>query len=97
MQHRQFYVTELIITDRVLPSRGGDLIVVKRENAGYLDWEVVHRTTERVTILNEPYHLQIQGPEGTFAGDAVLVRTDGISHVFRGTGHLVGFTNELFD
>ncbi len=97
MQHRRFYVSELIISERVLASRGGDLIVVRRENSDDLDWELIHRTLERVSIEQLPYHLQIQSPEGRFAGDAVLVRSDGISHVFRGAGDLVGFTDEFFD
>lgn len=97
MQHRQYFITELIISERVLPSRGGDLMVVRRENSEFLDWEVVHRTTEHVTVIEQPYHLHIHSPEGRFAGDAILVRTDGISHVFRGVGDLVGFFDEFFD
>lgn len=89
-------MTELIISERVLPSRGGDLIVVRRDNAEYLDWELVHKTNERVTVIEQPYHLQIHSPEGRFAGDAVLVRSDGISHVFRGAGNLAGFLEEHF-
>ncbi len=97
VQYRRYYVSELIVSERVLPTRGGDLVVVKRENSDDLDWELVHRTTERVTVDQLPYHLQIRGPEATFAGDAVLVRSDGISHVFRGVGELVGFSADLFD
>lgn len=97
MQYRRFYITELIISQRVLPSRGGDLIVVSRENAEYLDWEIVHKTHERVTVIEQPYHLQMHSSEGRFAGDAILVRSDGISHVFRGAGDLVGFSSEMFD
>lgn len=38
----------------------------------------------------------MSSPEGNFAGSALLVRSDGSAHVFRGAGELDGFTDELF-
>lgn len=56
-----------------------------------LDWELVHRSSERWLLPPEPYDLDMAGPGGRFVGPAILVRSDGHSHVFRGVGRLEGF------
>lgn len=74
-----------------MPSKGGDLIVASREQTLDLDWELIHRSSERWPMRQEPYDLIMDGPEGNFSGPAILVRSDGHSHVFRGVGKLEGF------
>lgn len=66
-------------------------MVARRSDNPNLDWELVHQSTEIEHIDKAPYRLDMSGPEGSFSGDAVLVRSDGTSHVFRGAGDLDGF------
>ena len=91
MQHYRFVIETLTASGRRIPSQGGDLMVAQRDNSDSLDWELVHRTSEIVTLVQAPYVLEMDGPEGTLSGPAVLVRSDGRSHVFRGAGPLEGF------
>ncbi len=97
VRHRRYYVTSLAIDGRRIPSRGGDLIVAQRDESPELDWELVHQSSEDVTIENAAYTIHIGSPEGDFAGSALLVRSDGRSHVFRGAGDLDGFDVSCFD
>ncbi len=62
-----------------------------KDQTGDLDWELIHRSSRRHEIAQEPYDLEMSGPEGDFSGPAILVRSDGHSHVFRGVGRLDGF------
>ena len=91
MQHRRFYVTTLTVDGEVLPSHGGDLVVARRVENPAIDWELVHQTSEDVRLEPAPCTVEIGTPEGDFSGPAILVRTDGRSHVFRGAGDLAGF------
>lgn len=91
MRHRRYYIQTLSASGRAVPSTGGDLIVASKDQTGDLDWELVHRSSRPYLIRQEPYDLEMSGPEGTFSGPAILVRSDGRSHVFRGVGELVGF------
>ena len=96
MRHRRYYIQSLITSGRTVPSSGGDLIVAAKEQTEDLDWELIHRSSERYAIRQEPYDLEMTGPEGTFSGPAILVRSDGLSHVFRGVGRLEGFDPSQF-
>ncbi len=96
MQHRSFYVESLHLTGRPVPTQGGDLVVVKRPESE-LDWELILRSPERYQIDKSPYDLEIVCPDGEFSGPAILVRSDGLSHVFRGVGDLEGFHDGFFD
>ncbi len=62
-----------------------------------LDWELVHQSSEDVHIEQAAYTVHLGSPEGDFAGSALLVRSDGRSHVFRGAGDLEGFSEDQFD
>ena len=98
MRHRRYYIQTLTTSGRPVPSTGGDLIVAAKDQTVDLDWELIHRSSERHIIAQEPYDLEMSGPEGTFSGPAILVRSDGRSHVFRGVGRLEGFDpRELSD
>lgn len=91
MQHRRYLITELTMSGRVIAGRGGDLLVARRDDNPALDWELVYQTEERTVIEQSPYRLLMGGPEGELSGAAILVRSDGRSHVFRGAGDLAGF------
>jgi len=97
MQHRRYYITDLTLSGQVLDGRGGDLIVAKRDESPDIDWELVFQTKIETPIEQAPFRLLMDGPEGELAGAAVLVRSDGTSHVFRGAGELVGFTEDMFE
>lgn len=97
MQHRRIFVDGLIASDRDFPSLGGNLLVVRRQESPNLDWELVIQTREQIHVEQAPYQLLMSGPEGNFTGSAILVRSDGRSHVFRGVGDLGGFADEDFN
>jgi len=97
MQHRRFYVTTLTVDGQVLPSHGGDLVVAQRVENPAIDWELVHQTSEDVELAAAPCTLEIGSPDGNFSGNALVVRSDGRSHVFRGAGELVGFDGFVAD
>ncbi len=94
VKHRRYYIESLRTSGRVMPSRGGDLIVAAKEQTGDIDWELIQRSSKRWPMKQEPYDLEMSGPEGSFSGPAILVRSDGRSHVFRGVGVLEGVTED---
>lgn len=96
MQHRRIFVDGLVASGRDFPSLGGNLLVVRRAESPDLDWELVIQTQELFQVEQAPYQLLMSGPEGNFTGSAILVRSDGRSHVFRGAGDLGGFAEEDF-
>lgn len=91
MRHRRYYIRSLSTSGRAMPSTGGDLVVAAKDQTDDLDWELIHRSSEVWPLRKEPYDLDMEGPEGRFTGPAILVRSDGRSHVFRGVGTLQGF------
>ena len=91
MRHRRYLIQSLWTSGLPVPTTGGDLLVAAKDQTDDLDWELVHRSSEDVPLRKEPYDLDMVGPDGRFAGPAILVRSDGRSHVFRGVGHLQGF------
>ncbi|MGH1493088.1 MAG: hypothetical protein ACRBK7_27445 [Acidimicrobiales bacterium] len=91
MRHRRYYIESLWTSGLSVPSRGGDLIIAAKTQTADLDWELIHRSSKKWPLKKEPYDLDMEGPEGRFAGPAILVRSDGHSHVFRGVGNLEGF------
>lgn len=91
VRHRRYYIESLRTSGRLVPSLGGDLVVAAKEQTGDIDWELIHRSSRRHLLKQEPYDLEMEGPAGRFCGPAILVRSDGRSHVFRGVGRLDGF------
>ena len=96
MQHRSYFVDEVSASGMAFPAVGGKLLVVRRPESPSLDWELVVQTKRHHRVDQAPYDLSITGPDGTFNGSAILVRSDGHSHVFRGAGDLDGFTDADF-
>ena len=92
MQHRRYFITGLTMSGQIIEGRGGDLLLARRDDNPVLDWELVYQTEVTTDIEQSPYRLLMDGPEGELSGAAILVRSDGKSHVFRGAGDLTGFT-----
>jgi len=97
VRHRRYYIASLRTSGLPVPQHGGDLLVASTEENSDLDWELIYRSSEHWVLRNEPYDLEMEGPEGAFGGPAILVRSDGRSHVFRGVGTLDGFDQSAFD
>ncbi len=97
MQHRRFFVDAVTASGQVFPPVGGNLLVVRRPESPNLDWELVVQTRETHLMQQAPYDLLMVGPGGSFSGSAILVRSDGHAHVFRGAGDLGGFAEDQFD
>lgn len=91
MRHYRYYIEDLELSGRTLDGVGGDLIVAEFEGRADLDWELVFRSQVSEEVESAPFDLVMSGPEGELSGPAILVRSDGISHVFRGAGELKGF------
>jgi len=96
MFHRRYLIQSLHTSGRSVPAVGGDLIVARSEENDNIDWELIYRSSETCRIAQAPYDLDMVGPEGRFSGPAILVRSDGRSHVFRGVGVLDGFDPAVF-
>ncbi len=97
MRHRRYYIQSLWTSGVSVHEVGGDLIVASSEANNDLDWELIYRSSENHRLPQAPYDLEMVGPEGRFGGPAILVRSDGRSHVFRGVGTLEGFDPSAFD
>ncbi|MDH3680774.1 MAG: hypothetical protein OEV40_12580 [Acidimicrobiia bacterium] len=97
MRHRRYFIQSLRTSGLPVPERGGDLIVAATDENDDLDWELIYSSSENWRLAKEPYDLEMTGPECQFAGPAILVRSDGRSHVFRGVGTLDGFDPAAFE
>jgi hypothetical protein len=97
MRHRRYYIESLVTSGLAVPARGGDLLVAANDENEDLDWELIYRSSEHWRLRPEPYDLEMEGPGGRFLGPAILVRSDGRSHVFRGVGTLDGFDPATLD
>lgn len=97
MRHRRYYIQSLRTSGLSVPELGGDLLVADTEENGDLDWELIYRSSEHCRLRQEPYDLEMEGPGVRFGGPAILVRSDGRSHVFRGVGTLDGFDPASFE
>ncbi len=94
MHHYQYLITSLWVSGLAVPSAGGDLIVVVRNEGSDIDWELIHRSSEEWHLEQQVCDLVMQGPADELSGPAVVVRSDGRTHVFRGVGTLDGFSIE---
>ena len=54
------------------------------------DWECLAASNDEVQLTEGTYALVLQSGPRSFDGDAILVRSDGLAHVFRGIGPLTG-------
>lgn len=71
-----------------LAHRFADLLVVERAD-GSTDWECVVVTDEQAPLELQPVRVRLAGHDDRVQhGDAIVVRSDGESHVLRGVGPL---------
>lgn len=97
VRHRSYYIQSLTASGQSVPEVGGDLMVASSDENNDIDWELIYRSSGHWPLRPEPYDLEMVGPEGRFGGPAILVRSDGRSHVFRGVGPLDGFDATAFN
>jgi len=97
MRHYRYVIDQLSVSGQTMSDVGGSVIVAEFEGRNGIDWELVCRTSSDTEIEMAAHTLEMAGPEGPLSGPAVLVRSDGTSHVFRGAGKLVGFDGFPFD
>jgi hypothetical protein len=91
VRHKRFAIDELVIGDREVSVRYCDLLVASGEENTDLDWECLVSTNDEVQLVQGPQLLTLRATGRPFGGNAILVRSDGIAHVFRGIGPLDGF------
>ena len=95
MQHARFTLATLEVSDTGVPLLVGDLVVVRHDGTDDLDWELVATTLPVDPYPLEPHRLAMEllGDGRILRGDAVVVRSQEQSHVFRGVGPLDGLTD----
>ena len=92
MRHKRFRFGHMRLNGIPVNVRYGDLLVAQNDCNEQLDWEVVVKTTDRLTLEPSAYDVHVETSEDRqLWGAGVLVRTDGRAHVFRGGGTLDGF------
>ncbi len=94
MHHFRYLITSLWVSGIRVPSTKGDLIVVVRNGGADIDWELISQSREYWDLKHDVCDLDMHGPVDELSGPAVVVRSDGRSHVFRGVGALDGFSIE---
>lgn len=86
----------LVVNGQEVVTSYADVFVVIRDGAsapGPNDWEVTARSHNGVSLEPGQHVLQLEGLDGaTFTGRALLRFTDGTRLLFRGDGHLSGFS-----
>jgi hypothetical protein len=97
MRHKTFRFAHLRLNGIPVDVHYGDLLVAQAETATDVDWEVVVTTVEELRLEPAPYDVHLETHEARqLWGSAVLVRSDGRAHVFRGGSSLDGFSSEEF-
>jgi hypothetical protein len=97
VRHKTFRFSHLRLNGIPVDVHYGDLLVAQPESAGGVDWEVVVTTNDPLHLEPAPYDVHMEtGEHRQLWGQAVLVRSDGRAHVFRGGGTLDGFSAEEF-
>lgn len=96
MRHARFTVAQVSVDDTELPLMQADLVVVHREETAALDWELVATTLSTSALAQAPCRLVMSVLENgrVLRGDALVVRSDEQTHVFRGAGDLEGLTTD---
>jgi hypothetical protein len=86
----------LVVNGQEVVTSYADVFVVIRDGAsapGPNDWEVTARSNNGVSLEPGQHVLHLEGLDGsTFTGRALLRFTDGTRLLFRGDGHLSGFS-----
>jgi hypothetical protein len=94
VRHKRFPIDALAVGGRTVSLRYCDLLVAISEGADDPDWECLAASNDEVQLAQAPYVLELRSGHRDFTGDAILVRSDGLAHVFRGIGPLEGMTTD---
>jgi hypothetical protein len=92
VRHKRFPIDSLVVSGRDVSLRYCDLLVATSDASDELDWECLAASNDEVQLSQAPYALELRSGHRDFVGDAILVRSDGLAHVFRGIGPLQGAT-----
>ena len=90
MRHKRFPIDHLAVAGRDISVRCCDLLVASHDESSDTDWECLAASNDEVQLTQAPYALELRSGPRDFVGDAILVRSDGLAHVFRGIGPLQG-------
>jgi hypothetical protein len=90
VRHKRFGIDGLVISGRELSLRYCDLLVALNDGTAELDWECLASTNDEVRLDQGTHALTLRSAGREFSGDAILVRSDGVAHVLRGSGPLAG-------
>jgi len=90
VRHKRFPIDTLVVSGRTVSVRYCDLLVAASDGSNELDWECLAASNDEVQLTQAPYALELRSGPRDFVGDAILVRSDGLAHVFRGIGPLQG-------
>ena len=97
MRHKRFGIDGLVVDGRELPLRYCDLLVALNDASADVDWECLASTHDEIRLEQGTYPLVLRSAGRSFDGNAILVRSDGVAHVFRGAGPLTGVTEAELD
>ncbi len=90
MRHKRFGIDALVVDGRDVSLRYCDLLVAVKDGSDDVDWECLASTNDEVRLAQAEYPLALRSRDREFTGNAIVVRSDGVSHVFRGVGPLAG-------
>ncbi len=80
----------MLVAGRQVSLRYGDLLVATDDGSDQIDWECLAASNDELQLEPSSYSLELASALRVFTGDAILVRSDGLAHVFRGIGPLEG-------
>ena len=90
VRHKRFPIDHLAVAGRDISVRYCDLLVASNEASSDTDWECLAASNDEVQLAQGTYALALQSGSRSFDGEAILVRSDGLAHVFRGVGPIGG-------
>jgi len=90
VRHKRFPIDHIAVAGRDISVRYCDLLIASHEQSTDTDWECLAASNDEVQLTQGTYALTLQSGSRSFDGEAILVRSDGLAHVFRGVGPLTG-------
>lgn len=94
MRHKRFGIDVLVVEGKDVSLRYCDLLVAVQEGSADVDWECLASSNDEVRLVQREYPLVLRSQGREFTGTAIVVRSDGVSHVFRGVGPLAGVVDD---
>ncbi len=97
MRHKSFRFAHLRLDGVPVAVHYGDLLVAQPDDTAALDWEVVLTTMDELALEPAAYDMHLEIGDGRqMWGQALLVRSDGRAHVFRGAMAINGLAADEF-